>query len=85
MSKWEKLLRRIHTLSANLRFTELQKVLESYGYVMKSPPSGSSHYTFRKPGCQPITIPKHDPIKRIYIEKVRQVVEKEAPTNENAE
>lgn len=39
MSKWEKLLRRIHTLSANLRFAELQKILESYGYVMKSPPA----------------------------------------------
>lgn len=48
-------------------------------------PSGSSHCTFRKPGCQPITIPKHDPIKRIYIEKVREVVEKETPTNENTE
>ena len=85
MSKWEKLLRRIHTLSANLRFIELQKVLESYGYVMRSPASGSSHYTFRKPGCQPITIPKHDPIKRIYIEKVRQIVEKEILTNEDVE
>lgn len=85
MSKWEKLLRRIRTLSANLRFIELQKVLESYGYAMKSPSSGSSHYTFRKPGCQPITIPKHDPIKRIYIEKVRQVVKQEAPTNEDVE
>ena len=44
--------------------------------------SGSSHYTFRKPGKNPITIPKHEPIKRIYVEMVREVVEEEN-TNEN--
>ena len=50
MSKWEKLLTRICTLSRDLRFNELRKVLESYGYEMKAPKSGSSHYTFRKSG-----------------------------------
>ena len=54
MSKWAKLLARIQTLSKDLRFEELCKVLESYGYDMKAPKSGSSHYTFRKSGCQPI-------------------------------
>lgn len=43
-----------------------------------------SHYTFRKPGCQPITIPKHEPIKKVYVEMVKQVVESEG-ANENAE
>lgn len=49
---------------------------------MFSPRSGSSHYTFRKPGCQPITIPKHEPIKKVYVEwfaillKVRRIVMK---------
>ena len=33
-------------------------ILESYGYEMNAPRSGSSHYTFRKQGCMPITIPK---------------------------
>lgn len=50
MSQWEKLLRRILLLSKDLRFDELRKVLESFGYQMFSPRSGSSHYTFRKPG-----------------------------------
>ena len=59
MSKWDKLLTRICALSKDLRFDELRKVLESYGYVMNAPKGGSSHYTFRKAGCQPITIPKH--------------------------
>ena len=48
----------------NLTDFELRRVLESYGYEMNAPRSGSSHYTFRKAGCQPITIPKHEPIKR---------------------
>ena len=84
MSKWEKLLQRILSLSKDLRFDELHKVLEDYGYQMFSPRSGSSHYTFRKPGCQPITIPKHEPIKKVYVEMVRNIVESEANRHENA-
>ncbi len=83
MSSWDKLLSRILTLSNDLRFEELRKVLESYGYVMKSPRSGSSHCTFRKPGCMPITIPKHEPIKKVYVEMVRDVVEREENPYEN--
>ena len=85
MSKWDKLLEKICSLSRELRFDELRKVLESYGYVMNAPRSGSSHYTFRKPGCQPITIPKHEPIKKVYVEMVKQIVEREAVNDENAE
>ncbi|MBM6824569.1 type II toxin-antitoxin system HicA family toxin [Veillonella magna] len=85
MSKWDKLLARIYNLSKSLRFDELRKVLESYGYEMNSPRGGSSHYTFRKAGCMPITIPKHEPIKRIYVEMVRKIVESEAENNESAE
>ena len=81
MSKWDKLLARICTLSKDLRFDELRKVLESYGYIMSAPRGGSSHYTFRKEGCNPITIPKHEPIKKVYVEMVRQVVESEASNN----
>ena len=84
MSKWDKLLKRILTLSKDLRFEELRKVLESYGYDMKTPKSGSSHYTFRKSGCQPITIPKHEPIKKVYVEMVKQIVESEEGIDENA-
>lgn len=85
MSKWDKLLVQICALSKGLRFDELRKVLESYGYAMNSPNGGSSHCTFRKIGCQPITIPKHEPIKKVYVEIVKQVVESEAVNNENAE
>ena len=85
MSKWDKLIAHICNLSKDLRFTQLQKVLETYGYRMDAPRSGSSHYTFRKQGKSPITIPKHEPIKKVYVEMVRKVVESEERENENAE
>ncbi|MBR6756512.1 MAG: type II toxin-antitoxin system HicA family toxin [Peptococcaceae bacterium] len=84
MSKWDKLLMKICALSKDLRFDELRKVLESYGYEMHSPRGGSSHCTFRKTGCQPITIPRHEPIKTLYVEMVKQIVESEAMNDENA-
>ncbi|HQM02514.1 MAG: type II toxin-antitoxin system HicA family toxin [Oscillospiraceae bacterium] len=75
MSKFDKLLERITSLSKDMRFDELRKVLESYGYTMHSPKGGSSHYTFRKPGKMPITIPKHEPIKKVYVQMVKEVIE----------
>ncbi len=36
MPKWNKILKRICTLSKDLRFDELRKVLESYGYVLNA-------------------------------------------------
>ena len=83
MSKWDKLLQRIRSLSNDLRFEEVRKILEAYGYTMKGSSGGSSHFTFRKPGCAPITIPKHEPIKKIYVEMVRDIVESEASYHEN--
>ena len=85
MSKWDKLIARICNLSQDFRFNELRKVLESFGYEMKTPRSGSSHYTFRKQGCMPITIPKHEPIKKVYVEMVRTIVESEAKNDEDAD
>jgi len=84
MSKWDKLLYRIRTLSSDLRFDELKKVLEEYGYIMHGPRGGSSHYTFRKAGCRTITIPKHNTIKKIYVEMVKDIVESEETDNENS-
>ncbi|MDO4960596.1 MAG: type II toxin-antitoxin system HicA family toxin [Eubacteriales bacterium] len=83
MSKFDKLLAKINSLSKDLRFDELRKVLEAYGYTMNSPHSGSSHYTFRKNGCQPVTIPKHEPIKKVYVQLVKEIVEREDNDDEN--
>ena len=74
MSKFDKLIEDVLSLSKDIRFDQLKKVLESYGYEGKKPKSGSSHWTFRKKGCKPITVPQHKPIKRVYIELVRDMI-----------
>ena len=83
MSKWDKLLERIRSMPNDLRFHEVRRVLESFGYTVKAPRGGSSHYTFRKPGCPPFTIPKHEPIKKVYVAMIQAVIESEAVENEN--
>lgn len=84
MSQWDKLIKRILSLSNDLRFDELRRVLESLGYTMSAPRSGSSHYTFRKNGSAPITIPKHEPIKKVYVLMVKEVIESEEKNYEDS-
>ena len=77
MSQFDKLLQQIKSLDKNMRFEEIAKVLDHYGYDMRSPSGGGSHKTFRKAGKPPITIPMHAPIKRDYIEEVKKLIESE--------
>ena len=83
MSQWDKLIMRICSLSNDIRFDELKKILESYGYEMKGTSSGSSHFTFRKANHAPITIPKHEPIKKAYVQMVKAVIESEENNDDN--
>lgn len=69
-------------MSKDIRFEEVKKVLESYGYIGNPPSSGSSHWTFRKSGYPPITIPKDKIIKLTYIKMVRDIIESEENINE---
>lgn len=82
MSSWDKLIARLQNLSNDMRFDELGKILRAYGYTMSQPRHGSSHYTFRKAGCAPITIPRHESIKRVYVEMVRDAIESEEKKHE---
>ena len=72
-------------LDKNLRFDDLKRILEHYGYAMKGPSSGGSHKTFRKSGSPTITIPQHKPIKAVYVEMVKEIVEREEENNEEKE
>ena len=74
MSQFDKLLERVKTLDKNLRFDEVRKVLEAYGYVMDNHSRGS-HRTFRKPGFEIVTIPEHEPVKIAYIKVIKAIVE----------
>ena len=74
MSQWNKLIDEILKLNKNLRFADLAKALLKMGYTQNQPKSGSSHYTSRKAGKLPITIPKSSSINKVYIEMVRNAV-----------
>ncbi len=74
LSQWDKLIEDILRKSPSLRFEDLSKALIKIGYVQNQPKGGSSHYTFRKKGCPPITIPRHSPLKTVYIELVAEAV-----------
>ena len=74
MSQWDKLIDEILRRDAGLRFEDLCRALEKMGYTARQPRSGSSHYTFRKSGCAPITIPRHEPLNRAYIAMVAEAV-----------
>lgn len=77
MSQWDKLIAAILAEDQKLRFEDLRKALIRFGYTQTQPGGGSSHYTFRKPGCPPITIPKHSPLKKVYIEMVAALIRAE--------
>ena len=83
MAQWEKLLKRIKSLDKDMRFAELKKILQNYGYTVTQPKGVSSHYVFRKAGCNPITIPNHEPIKTVYVRMVKEIVESEEKKKED--
>ena len=74
MSQWDKLIAEILDENKNLRFEDLKKALIKMGYTVGQPRGGSSHYTFRKPNCPPITIPRQQPMNKTYIELVAAAV-----------
>lgn len=75
MSQWDKLIAEILSKSPNLRFEDLAKALIRIGYTQSQPKGGSSHHTFRKPGCIPVTLPKKKPpMDKIYVDLVAAAI-----------
>ena len=74
MTRWDKLIERIASLSNDLRFDEVEKVLKGYGYSIDKQ-NGGSHCVFRKPGAHPICIPRKNPVKQTYVEQLKQMLE----------
>ena len=74
MSKREKMIQKIRNNPSNVRFELIQELLLYFGFIERQPSSGSSHYTYVY-GEQIITIPKHKPVKKIYIKRVLAILE----------
>ena len=75
MSKTQKALQRLLTGSsdANITFEELRRVLIRLGFEERVPKG--SHYTFAHPAVPSIlTVPKHKPLKSVYVRKARALI-----------
>jgi predicted RNA binding protein YcfA (HicA-like mRNA interferase family) len=73
MGREEKLLRHLRNNPSNVSFEELDKLLRWCGFESRS--SGGSHYTYKRKGSPPITIPRHKPVKRVYVQQVLALIE----------
>lgn len=72
MSSKDKVLKDIKNNPKGVSFKTLKKVLEQNGFVLKS--VNGSHHTFKRLD-QRITIPKHKPIKEIYVRLVLKFIQ----------
>jgi predicted RNA binding protein YcfA (HicA-like mRNA interferase family) len=67
-----------------VKFEELKRLLEGFGFVCSQPSGGSSHYTFRRPGSYPITVPKKKPVNQAYVKRVIKQLNLEEWYDENS-
>nr|MBP3724573.1 type II toxin-antitoxin system HicA family toxin [Campylobacter sp.] len=70
----EKEIEKLKNSKADVKFEILEKILFALEY--ESLVKGTSHRTFRKKGFDNITIPKHNPVKPIYVKFVIEAYEK---------
>ncbi|PZT48186.1 hypothetical protein B6S12_05035 [Helicobacter valdiviensis] len=75
MSKKDKLIKDLENNSKDVRFETLKKLLLECGYSAYN--NGSSHFQFRKEGCEIITIPYKRPVKPIYVKMVLKAIKEQ--------
>ena len=74
MSKRDKLILRINNLES-ITFEDAKKILLSFGYVERSPRSGSSHVTFTKSDKKALTLVKtQKPLKLSAIKLIKEAI-----------
>jgi hypothetical protein len=74
MAKRDKQLERIRQQPTNVRFDVLDRLLQRHGFAVRVPGSGSSHYTYKR-GDFTLTIPKHSPVREVYVKKALKLIE----------
>lgn len=74
MSKREKRLKKLFQNPKIVTFKELDRVLRDFGFDMRQPSSGSSHYIYTKENIQ-ISVPFKRPyVKEIYVKRVIELI-----------
>lgn len=69
MSNIDKLILKMTRQPNGIRFQEIAKVLEFYGYTMKTK-NGTSHRQFINQDGNVITIKEENPLKAVYVKDV---------------
>lgn len=69
MSNIDKLILKMKRQPNGIRFQELSKVLEFYGYKMKDKKRTSHRHFFDKDGNE-VTIKEDNPLKAVYVKDV---------------
>lgn len=72
MTKLDKLFDKILQSPKEMRYEELERVLTNLGYILR--PGKGSHMVFHHKKYHEITVPHRSPVKRVYIEQVKEVL-----------
>lgn len=67
-----RLLEQVERTQNNCSLDDIARLLEAIGYEVRA--AGSSHHVFRKPGREPISVPRAKPVKRFYVKTVLAAV-----------
>ncbi len=77
MTKREKRVKKLFQNPRTVSFKELDKVLRDFGFDMRQPGSGSSHYVYTKGSIQ-ISVPFRRPfVKEVYVKRVIELIGEE--------
>jgi predicted RNA binding protein YcfA (HicA-like mRNA interferase family) len=74
MGREEKLLDKLRNNPKNVRFEELDNLLQSYGFECRKPKRGT-HYVYKHKRGASITVPYAKPMKSTYVKKVIALIE----------
>ena len=76
MSRMEKLLEKIRNNPKDVSYEDMDKLLRWAGFTRRTQRSGTSHFFYSKPGCPyPLTIPKKNPLKEVYVKQAIQFID----------
>ncbi len=74
VAKREKRLKKIFQNPKTVPFQELDRVLKSFGFEVRQPSSGSSHFIYTKAEIQ-FSVPYKRPfVKEVYVKRVIEIL-----------
>jgi hypothetical protein len=68
-----RLVEKIEKTQNNCSFDDIARLLCALGYEVRA--AGSSHHVFRKPGREPLSVPRAKPVKRTYVKAVMTAIQ----------